>query len=121
MQFNQVVTVTAGTPINLATLTNVAPVKGQEIYAFTVSIQMQHGGTGIGYVMDGITLGRLTAPIATNAADLTLELAAATGGAPGGQYFKQIYSGQDRVGVAVHEIWIDVSVTSNVILSYNRM
>ena len=121
MQQNATYTVTAGSPINLATGTTRAPAKGEEVWAWQVSIQMQHGGSGLGYVMDGIPIGRATAPAASNSADLSLELASATANAPGGSMNKTMPQGQDRAEIAIHEIWIDGSHTGDgMIVSYDK-
>jgi hypothetical protein len=121
MQICQIYTITAGTPINLATGTAAAPVKGQEIYAFDLSIQMQHGGTGRGYVMDGVPIGAAVLPTAVSPY-LSYELAPATATAPGvNPYYKFVPQGQDRPGVNIHEIWIDGSNSGDtIIVSYNR-
>lgn len=118
MQINKTYTIVAGTPFNLATQSATPPKTADQVFAWQISIQMAHGGTGLGYVMDGIAINRV--PAATNSSDLSLELAPATATAPGGSMNKTMPQGQDRVGVKVHEMWIDGSVNGDkVIVSYD--
>jgi hypothetical protein len=80
MRINTKVTLAPGTPINVAAALELT----DNHMANRVSIQMATGGSGLGYVMDGIAVGRT--PATTNASDVTVELYPATSTAPGGQY-----------------------------------
>jgi len=92
MRENMSITVVAGTPINVATGMTAAQMATAGITAAIpqklanrVFVQMLHGGSGLGYVMDGI-LPRGRVPASSASGDLTAELAVATAGAPGGSY-----------------------------------
>lgn len=82
-------TITAGTPIRLATSITLCD---------RIVIEMKHGGSGLGYVMDGIPNGT-TPAIATNN---PIELSAATSTGPGGAY-----NDASALGIDVSQIWID--------------
>lgn len=114
MRVNHTYTVTSGTPINMATGTSGAPSSGdfQPVYASRVFIQMLHGGTGLGYVMDGIPPG--TTPAAGTNGHLTAELAAASLTAPGGSY-----SDADpnvAGGIDIRRLWIDGSHSGDTVM-----
>ena len=108
MRINRQVTVSAGTPVNIWTGTGTADTV--PAMARAVLIQMKHGGTGIGYVMAGISRNRT--PSASNSSDLTAELAPASATAPGGSYSDE----SEQMGIDVNSIWVDGSVTSDVIV-----
>jgi hypothetical protein len=72
---NQIITI-GSAPIQLS---------ANSLLVNMILIQMQHGGSGLGYVMDGIPI-TITAPLPTTAGQLTAELAPATSTAPGGGY-----------------------------------
>jgi len=124
-QHNFRVTVAAGTPVNLATEVSFAtraPTTADQVFAWQLSIQMKDGSTGLGYILDGIAIGRVAGPLATNANDLSLEIGSPSAGQAAGAYNKTQPQGQDRCGIKIHEIWVDGSQTGDVILiSYDRM
>ena len=104
MRQNMTITIAAGTPINVVTGTSVAPsYDTPAVYATRVLAQMRHGGSGLGYVMDGISLGRI--PATTNAGDVTAELTPATATAPGGDYSDWEFN--PGGGIDLRRIWID--------------
>jgi len=123
MRVNFTVTVTAGTPVNVATaLNSVAMVaagfaNGAPLPRKLVNrlfIQMIHGGSGRGYVMDGIqgvtsATQQWRVPDATVSTDMTAELAPATATAPGGSYGD---SDNDH-GIDVSKTWVDGSNTGD--------
>lgn len=97
----RIITVAAGTPVQLAT---------QSTLVRRIFIQMQAGGTGMGYVMDGVTVG--TTPVANT--NPTVQLAAATASAPGGNYSDA--SQTSAYDIDLQKIWIDGSHTGDTIL-----
>jgi hypothetical protein len=107
LRVNTKYTITAGTPINLATGTSSAPSAGnfQPAYATRIFIQMLHGGSGLGYVMDGIPPG--TTPAVSTNGHLTAELAAASLTAPGGSYSDS--DPNPAGGIDIRKLWIDGS------------
>lgn len=108
MRINKAVTVTAGTPVNIWTGTNSADTV--PVMARSVFIQMKHAGTGLGYVLAGISRNRT--PSTSNSSDLTAELAPATATAPGGSYSDD----SELMGIDANSIWVDGSVTGDVII-----
>ena len=118
-QHNRSYAVTAGTPINLATEGTRIPTTADAIYAWQIAIQVKDGSTGICYVMDGIIIGRT--PSASADGDLSLEIGPPSAGQAGPAYNKTQPQGQDRAAIKIHEMWIDVSVNSTVIVSYDKM
>lgn len=112
MRVNTQITITAGTPVNLLTGLTTA-YTGPPVYASRVFIQMKHGGTGLGYVMDGIYQ---RVPSASAASDLTAELSPASSTAPGGSY-EDWDKAMDRGGVDISQIWIDGSHSTDVVLA----
>ncbi len=115
MRVNQLLSVVAATPINIATGTSTAPAASSPpMYASRLFIQAVHGGTGLVYVMDGIQVGKT--PATSTAGHLTAELAPATSTAPGGAYSDADPSG----GIDLRKIWIDGGHTADtVIVSYD--
>lgn len=104
---NRVITVTAGTAIRLST---------SHTYVDRIFIQMLTGGSGRGFVMDGVPLG--TTPDRTNPAHLTAELQAATAVSPGGNYSDQAQN-QSAATIDLAMIAIDGAVTGDkIIVSY---
>lgn len=122
MRVNLNITVVAGTPINVITGTSTAPSADSEpVYATRVFVQMLHGGSGIGYVMDGIAVGRV--PSSSTAGDVTAELSPAQTingvQVPGGDYsdWDQNVGG----GIDMRKIWIDGGNSGDLIkVSYDR-
>jgi hypothetical protein len=84
-----------------------------------VSIQMLKGGSGVGYVMDGIPKGTTPAGKGTGAGQLTMELNAASAGAAGGQY-EDIRSPTDGWGIDLTQLWVDGDQNDPVAISGNR-
>lgn len=101
---NVSVAVTSGTPIRVST---------SHIIVDRVSIFMQHGGTGIGYVCTSTTTPSASCG---GTGQLAQELAPATSTAPGGQYTWEIQT----PGLDLSTFWIDGSHTGdNVAVSYH--
>lgn len=115
-RFNQLVTIVAGTPVNLATATSTVPDITDQRRCAKLFIQAVHGGTGLVYVMAGIKIGRT--PAASTAGDLTAELAPATAGSPGGSYSDEDPS-PGGSGILLSAIWLDGAHSGDtVIVSY---
>lgn len=102
-RINQKLTVTAGTPIQIAPTGTIAD---------EVVIQPAAGGTvSLVYVMAGI-YGRT--PSTSNATDVTTTLCPATATIPGCSYSDGTLA-QPATGVDVGAIWIDVGTSSTVV------
>lgn len=108
MRINQTFFLTPGIPINVGTGTSVSD--GIPRLARRVFAQMRHGSSGLGFVMDGIGPKRM--PSASQPADLTAELGAATSATGPGQS----YQDTDKHGINVTEIWIDGTVAKDQVL-----
>ena len=130
MRVNQTLTVASGTPINVATGMTAAqlaaagygPVGGPfnipDKWAKRVFIQMLHGGSGLGYVMDGIRGGRI--PASTSAGDVTAELAPASSTSPGGVYSD--FDANPYAGINLAITWIDGSNSGDTVkTSWDQM
>lgn len=102
---NTQVTVTAGTPIRLSTTKRLVN---------RIFIQMAIGGTGVGYVFDGIANG--TTPDPTHAADLTAQLCAATATAPGCNYSDVVNSVTAADAIDLSQFWVSGSHTGDVLI-----
>lgn len=114
-RFNNVFTVTTGTPTNLGTGTTTSD--GIQRFASRVFIQMVTGGSGLGYVMAGILGTRV--PSTSNNSDVTMELPAATSTGPGGFYsdFDPNFMGG---GIDITTLWVDGANTGDKIrVSYD--
>jgi hypothetical protein len=124
-QVNTQITVVAGTPVNLSTLVSFAtraPTTADVVYAWQLSIQMKSGSTGLGYVMDGVIIGRASGPLATNVFDLSLQISPPSAGYAAPAYNKTQPQGQDRAGIKIHELWVDGSQSGDIILvSFDKM
>lgn len=102
---NRVITVTAGTPVRLSPTHQTVD---------RIFIQMMTGGSGRGFVMDGIPL--TVTPDRTNPTHLTAELQAATATSPGGNYADQA-QGSSTIDIAM--IALDGTQTGDkIIVSY---
>jgi hypothetical protein len=103
MRQNTKITLTPGTPINLAVALSLQP----HTMCNRVFIQMATGGTGLGYVMGGIGGGRT--PATTNANDVSAELAPATATAPGGSYADPsgVLEFSQAPAIDLTTIWVD--------------
>ncbi len=115
MRLNFKVTLTPGTAKSLATLIGAG--KESPVYLDRYSVQMAMGGSGVGYVMDGVPLN--TNGDKTNASHVTAELAAATATAPGGQ-FEDRRSFVDGAGIDARLIWVDGDQADPVRISVDR-
>jgi hypothetical protein len=117
MRVNRKITVTAGSPVNVATGTDAAG--PSPVYVRAVCIQMGVAAGGdLGYVMDGIYGGRI--PDIANDSDVTVELAAATSTVPGGIY--QDWSDSRELPIDVNAMWVDGAHTGDPIrTSYDIM
>jgi hypothetical protein len=102
-RITQTLTIAAGTPIRLATSVTLAD---------RIVVEMKHGGSGLGYVMDGIPNGTTPSTTSNN----PIELAPATSTAPGG-----IYADSSAIGIDISQIWIDGANSGDkVLVSYYR-
>ncbi len=117
---NFTVTVIAGTPINLATAMTSAQMLAAG-YTYVprkminrILVQLLIGGTGAGYVMDGIrgvtsAAQQWRVPAATTSTDLTAQLAPASATAPGGSYSDS----DNEHGIDISGCWVDGSHTGD--------
>ncbi len=105
-RLNQLLTVTAGTPIQLSKT---------PLYVSEVLIQMATGGTGLGYVCAGIPSGVTPAAACGTAGQLSAQLSPASSTAPGGYYADSAQDRQGR-GIDLSQIWVDGSHSSDSII-----
>lgn len=113
MRLSATITITAGTPVSVATALGLDA--GLPIYARRWTAQALVGGSGIIYVEDGIKpRGRV--PVSSVSGDLTGQLAAATASAPGG-FYEDIYEADaDNQGdIDLSLSWIDGSHTGDTV------
>lgn len=103
-RINQALTITAGTPVQVAPSGTIAD---------EILILPAPGATvGITYVMAGATN---RTPAKTNTTDVTAQLCAATATLPGCSYADGTLV-QQSTGVDVGAIWIDVATTGTVVI-----
>ncbi len=133
MRVQATYTMTASTPINIATgltaaggMTNfgrLAPVRVRSLF-----IQMLIGGTGYGVVMDGIygvqadgVSPRIPSALGATSGDLTAQLAPSNSATqPGGQYGDQYALDNQGGGIDISRTWIDSSHTGDtIVVSYD--
>lgn len=124
---NQTITIAAGTPINVSTGLTSAQMLAAGYSSIPpkivnrIFIQMLIGGTGAGYVMDGIrgvtsAAQKWRVPSATVSIDLTAQLGPASATAPGGSYSD---SDNDH-GIDISTMWLDGSHTADTVqVSYD--
>ena len=93
---NKTLTITAGTPIQLS---------ATQVFAREIFIQMQSGGSGIGYVMDMNGYPAGTTPSHSTSGNLTAQLSNATSTNPGGAYSDNCAA---RC-IDISKVWIDGS------------
>lgn len=105
-RINKSITVTAGTPIQVAS---------SRILASEILIQMATGGTGLGYICAGIPTGTTPSASCGGAGQLTAQLAPASATAPGGSYSDSA-SFKEGIGIDVSMIWVDGGHSGDVIL-----
>ncbi len=126
-RFNITLTVTAGTPKNISTGKSTAEMLALGYVTIPplplneLCIQMKHNNTGLGYVMSGIrgvtsAVQQWRTPSTAAITDVTAELAPATATAPGGSWTDPT---NNQTTINAEQCWIDVSVTSDVIVSYD--
>jgi hypothetical protein len=113
MRVNVTITITAGTPINLAVAmgftTAALLAKAPPIPVNRCVVQMLIGGTGCGYVMNMEQYAPGKTPVATTSGHLTAQLAPATATAPGGS-FSDFVSGAPACGPGdLTKLWVDGS------------
>ncbi len=109
---NITITITAGTPVQIS---------AQPKIANRIFVQMVTGGTGRGYVMDGIPVG--VTPDPTVSGQLTAELAPATATAPGGTYTDggPGTTAATNGGIDLQRFWVGGSNTGDkIIVSYDE-
>lgn len=111
MRINAIITITSGTPVNVATALGLDATMPQ--WASRWTAQALHGGSGLITVFDGIKpRGRI--PVLAASGDVTAELMAASGTDPGGQYSDTWDADADNQGdVDLSESWIDGSNTGD--------
>lgn len=118
-RYNLLITVTAGTPIQV---TAGLACPNCPLLVDRTLIQMVHGGTGIGYVMDlsqYFISGSLPASVTPNhatAGQLTAELAPASATAPGGSYSDSVTGSPGGGAIDLSHIWLDGSHTGDTII-----
>lgn len=103
--FNRLITTTNGTPIQITT---------SHIVVDSLSIQMQHGFTSLGYVCI-VAPGVTPASKCTGSGQLAFELAPATSTAPGAQLSYPL----PIPGLDLNTVWIDSDVNCGVIVSWH--
>lgn len=104
MRVNKTITVGAS-PINVVTGTSSAPeALSPPVYATRVLAQMATGGSGIGYVLDGVQVGRVPSSTPDDD-DITAELAAADSSGPGGAYSDSAPNGKEGV-IDLRKVWL---------------
>lgn len=120
-RLNKTVTLTPGTPLQLSqifgynnTFTSNNFPGGAPMIINRVFVQMAIGGTGVGYVMDGIPKG--TIPSHSTASQLTAQIGAASGANPGGSYSDRSYE-KDGGGIDGSQFWVDGSAADPMIIS----
>ena len=101
MRVNKTFTVGAD-PINVGTGLTTAAERVDSTPARRIFVQMLTGGSGLGYVLDGIPWG--TTPSVATDRHLTAELTAATATEPGGSY-RDGSEGQ-RCDIDLSKFWI---------------
>lgn len=107
MRINRTMTVTAGTPQNVAVLLGLDPAFPQPARRWTA--QALIGGTGAIYVMDGVR-PRGTTPAASTSGQLTAQLAPASATSPGSQYEDAYTADADNQGdIDLSLSWLDGS------------
>lgn len=110
-RINRTITITSGTPIQLATVPT---------YANRVFIQMLSGGTGIGYVMDMSNYLTSVTPNHSTSGHLTAQLQPASSTAPGGSYSDAADSAPGSGPIDISRIYIDGSNSGDtVVISYD--
>lgn len=132
MRVNKQVTVTASGPLNILTGLNGTLMIHSGPVARTMcralSIQMKAGGSGLGYVMDGIygvqddgVSPRI--PDKTQSTDVTAQIGASPSATqPGGQYGDAYVLPNGAAGVDVSRTWVDGSNNGDVItISYDTI
>ena len=124
MRINKLLTITAGTPLNIVTgltatqMANFGPLR--PVFCRSIFIQAAAGGTGEIYVMDGIYGVQADGvspriPATTNSSDVTATLAPATAGAPGGNYGDPNVQPNGATDIDATKCWIDGSHTSDTV------
>lgn len=134
MRINVTITVTAAGAVNVisglnaTTAAGAAPSLFPRTMARALLIQMVHGGTGRGYVMDGIygvqpaALTSPRIPSAAVASDVTAELAPAAATVPGGTYSDSYVLPNGAGGIDISKLWVDGSVPGDLIkVSYDTI
>lgn len=109
-RINQLITITAGTPIQLSKI---------PLIASRIFIQMAVGGAGNGQVIT-VPVGVTPAAHGGTAGQLTAQLAAASATAPGGGYSDAAYP-HDGGGINLQQMWLDGDTNGDtVIVSYDQ-
>ncbi len=101
--------ITAGTPRNLAVALGFDP--KVPCLAWRMLLQMKHGGSSIGSVLENPLRGA-TLAIAT---DLVGEMNVATATAPGGSY-SDYYNGEEGGGIDISLMAVDVGITNDPVI-----
>ena len=118
MRVNAVLTITAGTPINLAVALGIAP-NGAALAAMKPIpvnrwfAQMLTGGPGLGYVMDLENFAAGTQANAATQGHLIAQLAPASAQAPGGSYGDGIAGIPGGGPADLTKLWIDGNHTGD--------
>lgn len=111
MKVNQLITLTNGTPVQIASAAN-GPVPANKIY-----IQMSAGnGTHVGYLLQSEQNG-VSHPAIGTPADVIAELAPATATVPGLPYI-ETNSSQSPDDIDVSKLWVDGTTDEKVRVSY---
>jgi hypothetical protein len=121
MRANATISITAGTPQNLATMLGLLPgapgATQIPILANRVDAQMAEGTASFGYYMDLANFAAGTVANKATAGHVTQQLQPSTATAPGVPFV----DAPAGVGVGaardIAKIWLDVSVTASVVVS----
>lgn len=104
--------IAAGTPVNLATGLATAASAADQLLCTKVFVQMRTGGSGQGYLIDGVAWGRV--PATDTQPDYAVQLSAATAQNPGGAYADQDF--REGGGIDVSKMWLDGAHTGDEVL-----
>lgn len=121
MRINTKITLTSGTPINIAValglMTSAQLGKIGPIYADRLLIQMAEGGTKTGYVLC-LDYNPTATPSVATVAQVCAQLLAATVTDPGGSYSDTMFA-RDGGGIILNNMWVDGDANDPVLVSAN--
>jgi hypothetical protein len=119
MRVNTTITIAAGTPVNIAValgLVSAVASTTNPIIANRYLLQMLHGGTGRGYVMDMSAFTAGTTPTYSTSGHLSGEMAPASANAPGGSWGDAASGIPSGGPVDLTKLWVDGSHTGDTVV-----